>query len=347
MLKKIGGNIVLVLGSFFLFAGIYSLMSNLLYNDAKYDLGAILSCFILGIPFIYFGSFLIDIMRIKKIAGIALTVVGGLVLFTVIIYFEIESGESGYDNRIFIIFLQSFIGLLLLGTGIAVIISQKKDNSKTNQLAKGYKGQQQYEYESVKIGNQEWMTKNLDVQQFQNGDPILEPKTRDEYDQIFTEGNPAWCYYRNNPKNGEKYGKLYNWYAVSDPRGLAPKGWHVPSDAEWTQLTEFLGDTTENGIHLGSSAGKMKSKDGWKRSCNGNNESGFSGLPGGRRDMPNGYNFNIYRDFKYLGYSGFWWSSTEKDSGQAWHRHLYYNFNMLERHWGYKFFYQSVRCIKD
>ena len=129
----------------------------------------------------------------------------------------------------------------------------------------------------VTIGNQVWMTKNLDVDKFRNGDPIPHAKTNEEWVSYSNAGEAAWCYYDDDPANGEKYGKLYNWYAVSDPRGLAPEGWHVPSDKEWTVLTDYLGGEEKAGA-------RMKSKNGWHDNGNGTNSSGFSGLPGGSRN---------------------------------------------------------------
>ena len=84
---------------------------------------------------------------------------------------------------------------------------------------------------SVKIGSQVWATENLNVDRFRNGDPIPQAKTAEEWQNAGNNQQPAWCYYNNDPKNGESYGKLYNWYAVNDRRGLAPQGWHIPSDA--------------------------------------------------------------------------------------------------------------------
>ena len=126
---------------------------------------------------------------------------------------------------------------------------------------------------TVKINNQEWMTENLNVSAFRNGDSIPEAKTDLDWEEAGKKGKPAWCYYANDPANGIKYGKLYNWYAVNDPRGLAPAGWHVPTDAEWTELINSLGG--------GELAGaKMKSTTGWVDNRTATNESGFSGLPG-------------------------------------------------------------------
>ncbi|MFC2101107.1 fibrobacter succinogenes major paralogous domain-containing protein, partial [Bacteroidota bacterium] len=150
----------------------------------------------------------------------------------------------------------------------------------------------------VKIGNQVWMAENLNVSTFRNGDPILEVKTLEEWVQAGNDGKPAWCYYNNDPKNGDIYGKIYNWFAVNDPRGLAPKGWHIPNYAEWTELSNFLGGQVFAGK-------KMKSTNGWRDNGNGNNSSGFSGLPGG---------FRFKLGFIGIGDFGFWWSSSESMS---------------------------------
>jgi uncharacterized protein (TIGR02145 family) len=151
------------------------------------------------------------------------------------------------------------------------------------------------------IGNQIWMTENLNIDHFRNGDPIPEARTAEEWIKAGENNQPAWCYYENrtvqdDPDNGTKYGKLYNWYAVNDRRGLAPKGWHIPTDDEWTILTNYLGGEDV-------AAKKLKSKTGWKENGNGSNKSGFNGLPSGYRhptlEMP--YN---------LGQSGLWWTTS-------------------------------------
>ena len=96
-------------------------------------------------------------------------------------------------------------------------------------------------YKTVKIGTQTWMAENLNVSTFRNGDAIPEVKTDAEWAQAFKEEKPAWCYYDNDPANGAKYGKLYNGYAVViDPRGLAPAGFHIPSEVEWIKLASYL-----------------------------------------------------------------------------------------------------------
>jgi uncharacterized protein (TIGR02145 family) len=146
-------------------------------------------------------------------------------------------------------------------------------------------------YKSVKIGNQIWMTENLNVSTFRNGDPILEARKREDWLSL-SSITPLWGYYECAPEN-EIYGKLYNWTAVTDPRGLAPKGWHIPSDDEWSNLAEFLGGEKVTGK-------KLKSTNGWEDDGNGTNESGFSALPGG---LLCGY-------FREKGEIGYFWSST-------------------------------------
>jgi len=195
------------------------------------------------------------------------------------------------------------------------------------------------ENNEVKIGTQIWTTKNLEVSTFRNGEAIPEIKNRDEWEKAGNNKQPAWCYYDNDPKNGKKYGKLYNWYAVNDSRGLAPKGYHIPSDAEWTVLTDFLGGEDKAGK-------KMKSKTGWqgwqkngKKSGNGTNSSGFNGLPVGNR-YGMGPFFNV-------GNYGLWWSSTEHDAGNAWYRNLYSNSGVVNRSVNDREVGLSVRCLRD
>ena len=184
----------------------------------------------------------------------------------------------------------------------------------------------------VTIGTQVWMTKNLDVNTFRNGDPIPEAKTNEEWERAGDNKQPAWCYYDNNPANGAKYGKLYNWYAVNDSRGLAPKGWHVPTDEEWTQLTDYLGGEVVAGD-------KMKSKTGWNENGNGTNSSGFSGLPGGYRGTKGAFDF--------IGDYGTWWSSSKYLTYVAWVRSLYYDYGNVSRYDLYKVKGFSVRCLRD
>ena len=95
--------------------------------------------------------------------------------------------------------------------------------------------------QTVTIGTQVWMTKNLDASTFRNGDSILQAKSEEEWKKAGENKQPAWCYHNNDPSSSAIYGKLYNWYAVNDPRGLAPAGWHVPSSEEWETLIDVIG----------------------------------------------------------------------------------------------------------
>ena len=183
--------------------------------------------------------------------------------------------------------------------------------------------------QTVTIGKQVWMSMNLDLSVFRNGDSIPQAKTDVEWEKSFENKQPAWCYYGGDAANGTKYGKLYNWYAVSDPRGLAPVGYHVPTDAEWTVLTDYLGD---------GAGKKMKSASGWKDNENGTNESGFSALPGGLRKSTG--TFQGIRNF------GYWWSSTEHDKDFA-SIHYVYSVDGVYSNIEMKTRGISVRCIKD
>jgi uncharacterized protein (TIGR02145 family) len=129
----------------------------------------------------------------------------------------------------------------------------------------------------VTIGTQIWTNKNLDVTTYRNGDPIPQVTDPTAWAGLTT---GAWCYYNDDPANGAIYGKLYNWYAVNDPRGLAPAGWHVPTETEWQTLIGTLGGASVAG-------GEMKSTGTtyWGSPNTGTNSSGFSALPGGLRDV--------------------------------------------------------------
>ena len=169
--------------------------------------------------------------------------------------------------------------------------------------------------DEIKIGDQTWTSKNLDVSTYRNGDVIPQVQNEEEWKNL-TSG--AWCYYENKTANGKKYGKLYNYYAVNDPRGLAPKGYHIPTDKEWTILTDNLGDEASK---------KMKSK------------IGFAGLPGGIQSSNGGF-FNI-------GASGCWWSSSESSINFAWYRYLDSNNGRVASYNVDKHSGLSVRCLKD
>jgi uncharacterized protein (TIGR02145 family) len=157
----------------------------------------------------------------------------------------------------------------------------------------------------VKIAKQIWMRENLNVSNFKNGDKIPEIKSDEEWLKCHHEKKPAWCYYNNDPEMGEKYGKLYNWYAVNDSRGIAPKGWHIPSATEFNTLFLSVGEKAEAKLKpLGAGHGRYNE---------GTNESGFTWLSGGLRHCTYEQGVHYAKDliFYFLGTAGEIWSSTE------------------------------------
>ncbi len=184
----------------------------------------------------------------------------------------------------------------------------------------------QVQKSEVIIGAQAWMAKNLEITTFRNGDTIPQAASDEAWRIAGENKQPAYCY------NGETYGKLYNWYAVNDPRGLAPEGWHIPTDAEWTQLSDYLGGK-------GVAGKKMKSTSGWNNKGNGTNESGFNGLPGGGR--------NNDGTFDTRGNYGVWWSASEANTDNASTRNLGHGNDYLFRYSNGKERGFSVRCLRD
>jgi uncharacterized protein (TIGR02145 family) len=197
------------------------------------------------------------------------------------------------------------------------------NNIQNNEIAKKTES-----FQSVTIGTQIWMTENLNVAAFRNGDLIKETKTPEEWKKAGDNKQPAWCYYDNDQKNEKKFGKLYNWYAVNDPRGLVPEGWHIPTDKEFEKLTNFIG----------GKGSKMKSSIGWVSSSNGDNTSGFNALPGGLIELE-GY-------FDYIGSHCNFWSSSEQDSRFAKSINLSLD-DVVNKSQMIKSLGFSVRCIKD
>ena len=182
--------------------------------------------------------------------------------------------------------------------------------------------------QEIKLGNQIWMAKNLNVTKFRNGDPIPYAKTAEDWMKALKNKQPAWCFYENDEENSKTQGRLYNWYAVNDPRGLAPEGWRVASDEDWILLRKHYGNQ-----RIGY---KLKSNYGWGDGFNGSNESGLNFLPGGIRTDNNAQ----FED------AATWWTSTEaKNSCCAWFRNINKEDDIVE------FFIQKgvgayVRCVK-
>ena len=197
-------------------------------------------------------------------------------------------------------------------------------------------------YPTVKIGNQWWMAENLKVTHYKDGAII--PYVWDKNDWIrlqFDDGTGigAYCYYDNDINNVSTYGLLYNWYAVAHSRGLAPDGWHVPTDAEWRTLETTLGASSVAGSKLAGRA------DLWKDGDLENNAnfgaSGFSALPGG---------FRVYDDGTFhsgKGYCAYFWSSSSYSSKFAWFRGLDYNYSDVYRDHVNKNNALLVRLVRD
>jgi len=187
-------------------------------------------------------------------------------------------------------------------------------------------------YKTVQIGTQTWLAENLRVNRYRNGDLIPNVTDDNEWSNLDT---GAWCNYENNHEYDTKYGKLYNWYAVDDKRGLAPEGWHVPTDDEWSVLTEYLG-----GYNLAGGKLKEIGNQNWEswettNEC-ATNESGFCALPCGGRI------FGKYGRFYTIGYNAYWWCSNEYQ-----YRTLYYrDASIIKGREDLKFGF-SIRCIKN
>lgn len=195
---------------------------------------------------------------------------------------------------------------------------------------------------SVKICDQTWMTKNLEVTTYRDGTVI--PQITDPVEWTNATAG-AWCYYESSTANGTVYGKLYNWYAVNgDSNGdgvkdkeLAPAGWHIPTDAEWKKLEDCLG-----GANIAGAALKEAGTARWSSPNTGaTNSSGFTALPGGSRSLDGSFSFNN------IGKWGFWWSATNSTSTAAIIRYLSYNSTLLGTNVDDMNFGFSVRCVKD
>jgi uncharacterized protein (TIGR02145 family) len=180
-----------------------------------------------------------------------------------------------------------------------------------------------------------WFAENLNTSKYNNGDDIPNIQDSGEWSSLDVTETGAWAYFNNDPDyswGGPSYTKLYNWYAVNDSRSLCPSGWHDPSDAEWTVITDLLGGQEVAGY-------SMKADYGWGGSSyQGSNSSGFSALPGGYR-TPNG-------DFQFEYYCHFW-SSSSFDNWNSWYHYITPSSDAIDRYPVEKPFGLSVRCLKD
>jgi len=216
---------------------------------------------------------------------------------------------------------------LILLAACLVMMVNASIHTQTVQTVKDIDGNS---YHTVVIGSQVWMVENLKTTRYRNGDAIPNVADGTKWAGLTT---GAYCNYSNDVNNGKKYGRLYNWYAVSDSRNIAPLGWHVATDAEWKTLISCLGGASAAGGKL-REAGKAH----WIASI-ADNKSGFTALPGGQR---------VNGQFGRIGRLGQWWTSTEDDDSNA----RYWDIgesgsNQVDDYFTIKTDGFSVRCVRD
>jgi len=190
-------------------------------------------------------------------------------------------------------------------------------------------------YKTVTIGTQIWMAENLRTTKYNDGTAISNVTGATEWANLTT---GAYCNYNNttNTDTIATYGRLYNWYAVNTGK-LAPTGWHVPTDAEWSTLTDYWGREGFAGGIL-----KETGTTHWiSPNVEATNEAGFTALPGGLRGSEVSYAYGG------VGVSGNWWSSTERNTLNAWYRNMFYGYSFVSRFYVIKELGGSVRCVKD
>lgn len=231
---------------------------------------------------------------------------------------------------------------LVVAFSTLIVSCKKKEADKPEAETTSVKDNDNNTYKAIRIGNQMWMAEDLKVKTFRNGDPIGFVVASERWK------DSAAVYCILEAAGSRNF--LYNWYAVNDARGIAPNGWHIPTDAEWKELEQYLGMSATDadkvnwrGTHEGEKL-KVEAPKSW-RGCEGvwgNNESGFTALANGCR-MPNG----LWAD-PGASAVGFWWSSTLNTiTNQAWYRHLDYKKANIFRFYGSKNYGCSIRCIKD
>ena len=200
-------------------------------------------------------------------------------------------------------------------------------------------------YQTIIIGDQEWMMENLKVTHYRNGDPIPHLTGNNEWASTWS---GAYCVYDNDPSYSNTYGNLYNWFAVDDPRGLAPEGWHVPThddwhaDNDWSELVDYLGGSVVAGGKM-KSTGSIEAGDGlwYAPNFGATNESGFTALPGGYKSSAYGGYFGD------IGFYANFWSSSDLDSNDAWNIRLNFYDSQFYNFSPYKKYGFSIRCIRS
>ena len=253
---------------------------------------------------------------------------------------QISSADFNFDGNIDILDIVQIVNCILIECWSNSEICQDFDGNI---------------YETTQIGEQIWMAENLKTTHYNNGDEIIFINSSDLWDSYDT---GHYAVYNNDLSNVNLYGYLYNWTASTDPRGVCPEGYHVPSDEEWSQLILYLDSSTNpfaenhDEIHSSLAGGFLKStgtveaQDGLWISPNtgANNDSGFSALPAGLTNDETGNNDLMGY---YLGYLAWFWTSTEIDSDKAWSRELFWVGSDIHRHSITKNYGISIRCISD
>lgn len=249
--------------------------------------------------------------------------------------------------------------LLLIGTSLLYYACDKNEDELDKAPVSTVTDYDGNTYQTVKIGNQTWMTKNLETTHYADGSEIPKVESTPVWEALSSRDS-AYCYYNNNTnQEAFTFGALYTWAAAlngaessdSNPsgiQGVCPDGWHIPSDGEWKELETFLGmDQTEadttgaRGFDIGSQL--AISMDLWTDGLLESNPlfgaSGFMALPGGGRRYDG--------SFGHMGDNANFWSATEGDSAKAWGRHLYSIYTTVHRYRNVKSDGFSVRCVKD
>ena len=230
-----------------------------------------------------------------------------------------------------------FYAFILMGGILITMSSCKKDEDENDQpdTVRDIDGNV---YKTVKIGNLEWMAENLRTTKYHNGSSIPNVTDNEAWAGLST---PAYCWYNNDRATyGNTYGALYNWYAV-ETGNLCPTGWRVPTDAEWTTLTDHAGGESVAGGKLKSTRTEPDAHPRWDSpNTDATNEYDFSALPGGYRYDSNGA-------FNYVGSFSPLWSSSGFDATNAWRRNIRYDFGEVFRGSNNKRYGFSVRCVRD
>lgn len=277
---------------------------------------------------------------------------------------KLKKGTNYLDY--YFIFLDKYIKMIKCSLAIVILVSMCF-SSFAQQYGSFKDTRDGRVYKTIKIGSQVWMAENLNAFKFRNGDVIPIAKLFDQWGEAFYERKPACSYYENNGKYGNMFGLLYNGYAINDPRGIAPPGWHIPSEAEWKILINYLGgspgeimrsDTLWNEYIDWVECSKCKNWPQEKKAsemcgicedtrresgvvlANGSNLSGFNALPSGTRK------WDRSDEFDGLGTMAIWWTSTLHTRGLS---KVQIERGQNDLLISFSEFYNgfSVRCIKD